>query len=159
MPGLCKAAVVGSTLARWRPRLRRRGRVRRQSAAIDWWIRFLVYPAISVELATIRIARGRRSGLYRSRTSRVRLTYRLGKDQDQARSSVVWFRLLYLIVRCGFRWLAVVVCSKSGPPRKPNSRTHPPPNQLADAKDDQEGCRTASPASVRRSTVTASATT
>ena len=92
MPGLCQAAVVGSTLARWRPRFRRRWRVRMQSAAIDWWIRFLVYPAISVELATIRIARGRRSGLYRSRTSRVRLTYRLGKDQDQARSSVVWFR-------------------------------------------------------------------
>jgi hypothetical protein len=58
MPGLCKAAVVGSTLARWRPRLRRRWRVCRQSAAIDGWIRFLVYPAISVELATIRIARG-----------------------------------------------------------------------------------------------------
>jgi hypothetical protein len=58
MPGLCQAAVVGSTLARWRPRLRRRWRVRMQSAAIDWWIRFLVYPAPSVELATTRIARG-----------------------------------------------------------------------------------------------------
>jgi hypothetical protein len=83
-------------------------------------------PCTSVELAATRIARGQATfGLYRSRTSRVRLTYRLGKDQDQARSSVVWFRLLYLIVVCVFRWLAVVVCSKSGPPRKPNSRAHP----------------------------------
>jgi hypothetical protein len=31
MPGLCQAGVVGSTLARWRPRLRRRWRVRTDS--------------------------------------------------------------------------------------------------------------------------------
>jgi hypothetical protein len=32
MPGLCQAGVVGSTLARWRPRLRRRRRVRTDSS-------------------------------------------------------------------------------------------------------------------------------
>ena len=38
--------------------MRRRWRVRMQSAAIDWWIRLLVYPAPSVAVATTRIARG-----------------------------------------------------------------------------------------------------
>ena len=51
--------------------------------------------------------------LYRSRTSRVGLTCVLGKDRGQARSSVVSFRLLYLIMVCLFRWLAVLARSES----------------------------------------------
>jgi hypothetical protein len=40
MPGLYQAAVVGSTLARWRPRLLRRGRVRMDSSMdrnVPYW--------------------------------------------------------------------------------------------------------------------------
>ena len=95
MPGLCQAGVVGSTLARWRPRLCRRWRVRRQSAAIDWWIRFLVYPASSVELATTRIARGQATfGPVPLQNLAGAVDLQVRKDQDQARSSVVCVRLL-----------------------------------------------------------------
>jgi hypothetical protein len=52
-------------------------------------------------------------GLYRSRTSQVPLTCSLEEDDDQARSSIVCLRLLYLIMVCLFRWLAVLARSES----------------------------------------------
>jgi hypothetical protein len=95
MPELCQAAVVGSTLARGSPRLRRWWRVRRQSAAIDWWIRLLVYPVPSVEWVTTRIARGQATfGPVPLQNLAGAVDLQVRKDQDQARSSVVCVRLL-----------------------------------------------------------------
>ena len=51
--------------------------------------------------------------MYRSRTSQVPLTCSLEEADDQARSSIVCLRLLYLIMVCLFRWLAVLARSES----------------------------------------------